>query len=208
MVRRIAGQAVHGLLRRLSATEIGQRYLERTADVCHRHMGIGSGHNAASSGEFIVVEKLKRLHAEIGRPLCVFDVGANQGQFLSLICAGLSDIPHTIHAFEPCQETFALLSAKTSQWPNVRLNKLALGKDQGTATIYYDGKGSGLASLTRRRLDHLGVNFGQSEEIRITTLDRYCAENEIAKIDLLKLDVEGHELDVLRGGEEMFRAKR
>jgi hypothetical protein len=42
----------------------------------------------------------------------------------------------------------------------------------------------------------------------MTTVDRYCTENEVAGIDLLKLDVEGHELDVLDGAAGMLSERR
>jgi hypothetical protein len=65
--------------------------------------------------------------------------------------------------------------------------------------------GSGLASLTKRRLAHFGVEMDLSEKVKISTIDDHCSDRGIAHIDLLKLDVEGHELDVLNGGSEMFR---
>ena len=42
----------------------------------------------------------------------------------------------------------------------------------------------------------------------MTPVDRYCDEHEIARIDLLKLDVEGHELDVLEGAARMLSRRQ
>lgn len=74
--------------------------------------------------------------------------------------------------------------------------------------MFYDFAGSGLASLTKRKLDHFNINFGYSENITVDTLDNYCEYKNIGSIDLLKIDVEGHELDVLLGGSKMFSDKK
>jgi hypothetical protein len=44
------------------------------------------------------------------------------------------------------------------------------------------------------------------EQVDVTTLDRFCAEHQISAIDYLKLDVEGHELSVLRGAHDLLAA--
>lgn len=70
--------------------------------------------------------------------------------------------------------------------------------------LYYNEKGSGLASLTKRRLEHFNIDFKESEEVKIISLDEYCKMRNIKHITLLKMDIEGHELDILRGATEMF----
>ena len=55
------------------------------------------------------------------------------------------------------------------------------------------------------------VRFGETatpEPVTVSTLDAFCSENEIATIDLLKIDTEGTDLEVLRGGERMLREGR
>lgn len=199
---------IQNLLNSLSSNARFQRILERNVTLSQYLMGIGSGSGVDSSGETVLVNKLKQLNAKTGQSLCVFDVGSNKGQFLSLIVGGLQDIPFYVHAFEPSQHTFDSLSDNAKGYSNVQLNNFGLGKESGEFELFYDEIGSGLASLSKRRLDHFGIDFRYSENVRIETLDDYCRNQKVQNIDLIKLDVEGHELDVLQGGIQMFQGKR
>jgi hypothetical protein len=84
------------------------------------------------------------------------------------------------------------------------LNNFGLGRENGIHELFYDKVGSGLASLSKRRLDHFDIQFEESEQVNIQTLDAYCDSRAIDGIDLLKIDVEGHELGVLTGCSEML----
>ena len=65
-----------------------------------------------------------------------------------------------------------------------------------------------MASFSKRRLAHFDLTFDYSEKVGVRTLDEYCAERAVEAIDLLKMDVEGHELDVMQGGVRMLRERR
>lgn len=182
--------------------------LERHVKFIQYVLGIGSGSGVETSGEKILVHELKQLYNSTGKPLCIFDVGANQGQFLSLIEDGLQGIHFQIHAFEPGKLTYQLLADNTKKYSNTLPNNFGLGKKKGEFNLYYDELGSGLASLSKRRLSFLNVEFSKSEKVQIETLDDYCKKNDIQNIDQLKIDVEGHELDVLEGGLQMIRNKK
>jgi FkbM family methyltransferase len=168
-------------------------------------MGIGAGSDVGSSGEKILIRKLRQRYATYSSPICVFDVGANQGQFLKLMADDLKDIPVTFHCFEPARHTFDILSERIGESPNIVLNNFGLGDHREEKDLYYDEIGSGLASLSKRRLNHFGIDFMLSEKVSINTLDDYCLSQGVENIDLLKLDVEGHELGVLKGGENTLR---
>ncbi|PKN32973.1 MAG: FkbM family methyltransferase [Deltaproteobacteria bacterium HGW-Deltaproteobacteria-19] len=168
-------------------------------------MGIGSASHVKTSGERCLMrEVLRRAKPEKG--LCIFDVGANRGQFIEMIERGLDGLPHHVHAFEPSEHAFRQLADAVRDNPNVTANAFGLGCKKGIFNLYTDAPGSGLASLSQRRLDHFGINHSLKESVRIETLDEYCGQKGVQAIDLLKIDVEGHEIDVLRGGSRMIRS--
>gem|GEM_PF-5507382 len=67
----------------------------------------------------------------------MFDVGANLGQFLGATLAAFPDGRCDIHCFEPAVGTFRRLSERHGA-ANVRLNNVAVGKERGEATLWYD----------------------------------------------------------------------
>jgi hypothetical protein len=81
---------------------------------------------------------------------------------------------------------------------------VALGDREGHAVLRSDRERSGLASLHDRRLGHFGIEFVHQEQVRITTIDAFCRQRSIGRIDFLKLDVEGHELAVLQGAQDLI----
>ena len=69
----------------------------------------------------------------------------------------------------------------------------------GGGEIYYDVKGSGLASMYQRNLNMYNNELNIKEEIKTERLDEYIEQNEIKHIDFMKVDVEGHEMVVFEG---------
>ena len=180
-----------------------QKYIARKIRKSQILAGIGSGGSVENSGEKSILKKLKSIKQD---SYCLFDVGANKGDFTKLILDFFGNEIVKIHSFEPSKATFELLSNNIKSDKAI-LNNKGLGKEAGTFPFYTDFPGSGTASLTKRKLDFLGVDFDYSEDVLIDTLDDYCLANNIKDIDLLKIDVEGHELDVLEGSKEMLKKK-
>lgn len=163
--------------------------------------GIGSGAGVQSSGEDVLIKIISGVETE----KTIFDVGANVGDFTEMIDSNVDNT--TIHLFEPQESLATDLSDKYSSDENKYVNEFALSDEVSETNIHYNKEGSGLASMSKRRLDHMDIEFNKEELVQTETLDKYCRENEIEEIDLLKIDVEGHELNVLRGADEMLSSK-
>ena len=112
-----------------------------------------------------------------------------------------------IYAFEPSPAAYQHLFQRFKNDPQVVTVNLALGAAPGTGQLWSDTPGSGLASLYQRDLRHIRGALDRSEAIPIATLDTWCAENLVVP-DAVKLDVEGHELAVLRGAEQTLSTVR
>lgn len=134
----------------------------------------------------------------------VFDVGANRGDWSD---AALAVNPALeLHAFEPGAAGYAALAARKLP-ASVRRNQVGLGAVAEQRELYALGPDTQLGSLYRRtglEDDYKIETPEHGEPVTITTLDAYCAAAGVAAIDYLKIDTEGHDLQVLRGGAALF----
>ena len=177
--------------------------LYRFIQCCNLLMGIGTGAGVETSGE---LGAMKRALEKLPSKITIFDVGANKGQYASLLAKNIDEKDVDLHCFEPSKTAFSIIKNKIDSINilNVKVNNFALGKKQEDRTLWSNEFGSGLASLTKRRLDHLSIDFSCNEQVHVNTIDNYCKNNDINHIHILKIDTEGHELDVLAGAKNMF----
>ncbi|MFH1671869.1 MAG: FkbM family methyltransferase [Pseudomonadota bacterium] len=192
------------LLIKISGNKFSQKLLHKRIKSSQFLMGIGSGSNVNYSGEKAIFDVLSN---KCKTPYCIFDVGANKGQFLGLILRNLAGDDFDVHCFEPSATAFHSLKENSPEDERITLNNIGLGKAKSEMLLHYDNPGSGLASLTKRKLYHYDIDFSKSEKVLIDTVDNYCQEKGVKRINLLKIDVEGHELDVLAGASNMFNSK-
>ena len=121
----------------------------------------------------------------------IFDVGANLGQSAEYY---LRNFPGArLHCFEPSQATFLQLKAQLKG--RAQLHRIALGATAGTGQIS-TGDDSDMRSLLE--------SGGPTEQVSIQRLDDFCQDAGIEQIDLLKIDTEGYDLEVLKGGERLL----
>jgi len=183
---------------------LAQKILQKNIYVFQYLSGIGSGSISEHSGEKIVFKTLKKRYDP---PYCIFDVGSNKGQYLRLIDKHLKGNNFSAHCFEPHYISYEYLKA-TNKNPDVIINNIALADEEGEKKLYYNENDSRFACLTKRRLEHHNIDLDHSQNVKIDTVDGYCSKNNINKIHLLKIDVEGHEFDVLKGAVKMFKENK
>jgi FkbM family methyltransferase len=166
-------------------------------------MNFGGSDFVAESGELWVIDRIGSLRG--GQPQIVFDVGANVGDYASQVLERFESGVR-IFAFEPSRRSFEHLSARLEGKDGVQLFNIGFGDNEEVVPLYSTGEASPLASVYDRPLDHVGLSMTEREDVRITRLDDFCHEEGIAHIDLLKLDVEGHELKALQGAAGLIEA--
>jgi FkbM family methyltransferase len=122
----------------------------------------------------------------------VFDVGANCG------AASVHFARHhptaTVHAFEPGREARSYLLRNVASLPNVRVHPFGLYSVDRPARLYRGNDDLGKASVIRRH-----VNLDESEPVELRAGGAWAADYGIDRIDILKVDVEGCEIEVLEG---------
>lgn len=137
----------------------------------------------------------------------VVDLGANEGRFSAAVLAVAPGA--RVIAVEPAPAPRARLEQRLGGNPNVRIVGKAVGREPGTATLHITEHDNN-SSLRRPHGDagevH-GAGWGVLEQVdvEVTTLDDLLGD-EVA--DVLKIDVQGVELDVLRGGERVLSRAR
>ena len=145
---------------------------------------------------------------DLGRGDVVIDVGANIGQFSEVALAYNPLIE--LHAFEPIPAVFKELSNRMAAFGDVKLSNCALGSQstQGELKVRrFDECTSLLNPTDKLEQGLLGLDLSVEDTIRIeiSTLDEYVKQNSVEQIKLIKLDVQGYELEVLKGAEHSLK---
>lgn len=159
--------------------------------------GKGAGGHSIEAEVRDAVRLLPAAHA------VVFDVGANKGLWSRAMLAQGGTRVARIFAFEPSRHNWQEIESIAD--PRLNLIKMAVSDHIGEAELFSDAPGSGLASLSQRNLEHVGLEMAGQEVVALTTLDAFCAERGIQRIDFLKLDIEGHELAALKGARGLLQ---
>lgn len=164
---------------------------------CSLHgMGILNFESETVSGEY---NFLASYLARLPSGGCVIDVGANVGDYSKLILELYPDV--RIFAFEPHPKTFALLNSNIPAGDRFLPIRSAVGSEKGELFLYDYGEndGSAHASVYKEVIEDIHHGHAIDHRVPVLCLDDFLLERGVEDVALLKVDTEGHELDVLKG---------
>jgi FkbM family methyltransferase len=151
----------------------------------------------------IEIEPRSALYALVAPGGVVVDVGANVGETL-LNFARLVGERGQVIGFEINPSTYGrcIRNISLNPFKNVRLFDVGLGSESGSLALARpNARNSGE--------DRIAQKGGQSGiDVTVTTMDSFVAEHALARVDLVKIDVEGFEMNVLRGARETLERFR
>lgn len=136
----------------------------------------------------------------------VIDGGANVGQFAR---AAAESYPRAaIYSFEPLPAAAARLRKNLADRPQVQLIQSALGSKDGVVAFHPHAysQSSSVLRQTAKHTPHFSWGKAlQPIEVPIMRLDTFAAGKSLARPILIKLDLQGFELEALKGGRELLR---
>eukprot|EP01037_Dinobryon_pediforme_P013981 gene13981-14098_t len=154
---------------------------------------LGKGYGATT-----VAKEVKLLGQLLKDPKLGIDIGGNIGDNTAALKQNYKNME--IHIFEPSGTNVQKLKTRFRKQADILINPLGLSNATGKAQLFSNEPGSVMGSLTKRKLDHFHVNFDIQESVELIRFEDYWrAILAMKKIDIAKIDVEGHELDVLNG---------
>ena len=160
--------------------------------------------DALFAGSFEPAERA--VFAGIVQPgMTVLDIGAHAGLY-ALTASKLAGPSGRVIAFEPSPRERERLVAhvRLNRAANVRVEPAALGEREGEAELFVvDGSETGCNSLKPG-----DIGPGRTVPVRLRSLDEYAKSEGLDRVDVIKMDVEGAELSVLRGARSLVRATR
>lgn len=197
---------MYSILLRLYAAVFARRRFRKwntlLFDLGLRGLGILNHHDRYISGELTF---LRQCLGEKENPV-VLDVGANVGGYSKDAVRINPSV--TVFAFEPHPLTFERLVSNTTAHKAIRPFNCAVGDQRGRQMLYdrLSESGTAHASIFREVIENIHKAQSSGYEVNVITLDEFVEEKGLMRVDLLKIDTEGYELNVLKGGIKAIRS--
>ncbi len=175
---------------------------ESAAAVLNAILGKGGGSGWDQVHQIrALVEKV-----DLRQGMVVFDIGANDGRWATDLAKHLPQADY--HLFECAPYCFEPLERNVRSLTKHTIIKKAVSDKTGTAILHLPDAGSGLASIHKREDTSVSKHSYSQTPVSTVTIDGYADELGFDFIDVIKVDVEGHELAVFEGASKRLSEKR
>jgi len=199
------GRAVEAAIHAVPGRDRRERLLIHIARIsgidlmrlAYTEMGVLKFENEDISGEKHFIDIVLREKISTDAPV-IFDVGAHVGKYSAQLIRSFPKAD--VYAFEPNPATFAQLSERFANG-EIHCINLGVSSEAGRMEMYVypDNPTTSHATAYREVITDLNAAQAQRVDVSVTTLDDFCRDQAITRVDFLKIDTEGHELEVLRG---------
>ena len=131
----------------------------------------------------------------------VFDIGANIG-FYSSFFSKYAGKHGQVYSFEPDSLNFSYLLKGTFSIPTINIFNTAIGPQKDTISFYKS------KSLNVDHRTYKPDHFAEETKVNMTSIDHFCSEHAIDKIDFIKIDIQGYEMQAMLGAKFQLEKNR
>jgi FkbM family methyltransferase len=158
-----------------------------------------------TNGEHFFLNEISAFYKnqKSGESLTLFDVGANVGNYALKLNEAFK-CERKIYSFEPFSKVYPALAKLTSEINDFKPCQVGFSNKKHVQKFYSSSAFSEVAGVYEKDFSQFGFVVDNVEEIEFDTLDNFCEQENIKHIDLLKIDVEGHDFFVLEGAKNML----
>lgn len=186
---------------------VGRRHTVRAARFALNRARLDGPNSPEQNGEYALQRWLFAATAS-AESFTALDIGANVGDWSLSLLRHAAELGRAdrlgLHAFEPSAYTYGLLRQRMPA--TVRTNQIALSDSGGQRRMFVVAPGAGRNSLHQGAAeDEIGASV---ETVTAATVDGYLDAAGVARVELMKVDTEGHDLAVLYGARNAFTAHR
>jgi FkbM family methyltransferase len=157
----------------------------------------------ASNGEFFLISEISRYYYS-KENLVLFDVGANVGNYSKKLADTFKE-RSIIYAFEPFSTPYKQLEELSKIHCSIKPQNLGLSDKNEELSVFSSDDFSEVGGIYNRNITLKNVSLNKTELSQFETIASFSSKTKLTHIHFIKIDVEGHELAVLKGGLDFLK---
>jgi FkbM family methyltransferase len=206
-MKKLLKGSVLGLVEKMAGKKKYQRFFIILNNLAIKGLNLRNI-NIQENGELLIIKQISRFYAaKKNDKYVLFDVGANQGSYSETLLKEFHAYTTELYAFEPLPVPFQKLQQSLSNTNKGQASafNFGLGNQNGKVQFFVDHETSELGSIFKRDLSSIDIKIDAIGEIELRRADDFCREHKIEHIHFMKVDVEGAEIEVFKGANNLLQ---